>query len=113
MNPCFGANSIRVSPDSNIIASVSIHNGIMLWDVSNGSMLKSFQGHEITKPIAFSQDGIYLASGSYNPCILTWRLDSSSTPTSAEKSLGGVSGVFNSSTGDLFAVASFNQDIRT
>lgn len=112
MNPCFSASSIRFSPDSRIIASVSIHNGIALWDVSNGSMLNSFQGHEITEPIAFSQDGRHLASGSHNPCMFTWSLVSSSAPTAADKSLGGVSGVFNSSTGDVFAVASFHKDMR-
>ncbi len=64
-------NNVAVSPDGNVLASVSDDNTIRLWNVDVGSPTfgqligDPLQGHESNvNSVAFSSDGAILASGS-------------------------------------------------
>ena len=62
------------SPDGQILASDSFDNTIRLWRVSDGSLLRTLEGHtsDMWRPVAFSPDGRTLASGSMDGTIRLW-----------------------------------------
>jgi len=73
--------SVAFSPDSRYIASGSQDKTIKLWDVSNGSEIRSFSGHlsghkGIIYSIAFSPDGKYILSGSNDKTLKLWDVES-------------------------------------
>lgn len=67
---------VAVSPDNNIIASGSKHNGdgiIRLWDVRSGKQTQTIDVHDSeVESVSFNRDGKYLASGSSDESICIW-----------------------------------------
>ena len=67
------ANSVAFSPDGATLASGSWDETVRLWRVSDGSLLRTLEGH--TGPVwsvAFSPDGATLASGSDDGTVRLW-----------------------------------------
>ena len=57
-------HSVAFSPDGQILASGSIDNTVRLWLVSDGTLLRTLEGHTgSVLSVAFSPDGQTLASG--------------------------------------------------
>ena len=70
-------NTVVFSPDGKIAASGSSDNGIKLWNVENGQLIKTLTGHKSgVLALAFSPDGKMLASGSYDETIKLWNIES-------------------------------------
>ncbi|XP_020522852.1 WD40 repeat-containing protein HOS15 isoform X4 [Amborella trichopoda] len=56
-----------------LLASASFDSTVKLWDVEQGVMLSSLNGHkEPVYSVAFSPSGEFLASGSFDKCIHIW-----------------------------------------
>ena len=75
IQPESDALSIAISSDSKILASGLYDKSIKLWNIPDGSLIKTLKGHNSTpKTLAFSPDGKILASGSaeYEGAIILW-----------------------------------------
>ena len=66
----YGVNSVAFSPDGKLLATGS-DNAIRLWDVSTGERLAS-SGVDVGFAVAFSSDGVTLASGDGNGSVKLW-----------------------------------------
>ena len=56
--------SVSFSPDGTIVATGGTDNAIKLWDVFQGSLLRTLTGHaDDVRTVAFSPDGTMIASG--------------------------------------------------
>ena len=77
---CQSAYALTFSPCGRYLASGSWWQGtkkvsIRLWNVATGENIATFWGHSTdVQDLAFSPDGVLLASGSYDGTILLWDL---------------------------------------
>jgi WD40 repeat protein len=70
-----GINCLSFSPDGKIIASGSSENKILLWSVSEKSLLKTLDGHDnYINSIVFSNDGTSLVSGDNHGVVRLWTM---------------------------------------
>src|SRR5262245_53705625 len=70
-------NAIAVSPDNNLLASVSSDHTARLWDSASGKALRTLKGHEgPVRCAAFSPRGKQLATGSNDMTVRLWDVDS-------------------------------------
>ncbi|XP_019618678.1 PREDICTED: WD repeat and SOCS box-containing protein 1-like isoform X4 [Branchiostoma belcheri] len=61
------------SPDAKILASVGQNKTVILWDMSDYSMMRKLTGHQNDVVACdFSPDGALLATGSYDTRVILW-----------------------------------------
>ncbi|HEY0737842.1 MAG TPA: WD40 repeat domain-containing protein [Herpetosiphonaceae bacterium] len=69
------ATLVRFSADSAMLASSAPDLKIRLWNVADGSLLRTLQGHtDYVRALVFSPDGTVLASASGENVIHLWRV---------------------------------------
>jgi WD40 repeat protein len=67
------ATCLAFSPDGQILATGSPDGTVQLWQVADGKLLATFEGHSGTiAGLAFSPDGMLLGSGSDDGTVSLW-----------------------------------------
>jgi len=73
LNQESGVTSVAFSPDGTLLAAGLQDGRVKLWQVSNGKLLFTLEGHAGTvHSLAFSPDGKILASGSDDNTVRFW-----------------------------------------
>lgn len=73
---CENPLDCRTQPDGKTIASGGEDKTITLWDINQGSLLRTLEGHFLNIwSVAFSPDSSRLASGSFDRKIKIWNFN--------------------------------------
>ena len=69
-------HNVSFNGNNNTLASADSNNKLRIWDMKTGELIKTLTGHtrEI-ESIAFSSDGLTLASGSKDGTVLVWDVE--------------------------------------
>lgn len=105
------------TPGGGLLASGSDDRTVIIWDVNTGDRLKTFYGHEkVIWSVAFSIDGLTVASGSQDENIKLWRVDNrecltfrASRPYEGMK-IAGIIGLTDSQKATLKALGAVSTD---
>lgn len=95
--------TVAFSPDGLFGAAAGEDNTVGLWQLSDGQMIRTFEGHSSPiRSITFSPDGSMLASGSADKTVRLWSVKDGSEIYQTE--LDAIEGVAFSPDGTLLAV---------
>src|SRR5262249_38622383 len=68
-------SNVAWSPDSRLLAGGNVSGMVQLWDVTSGQEVCRFTGHRgRVVALAFTRNGLRLASGSDDTTVLIWDL---------------------------------------
>jgi sugar lactone lactonase YvrE len=104
--------SVAFSPDGSLVASGSVDNTLRLWQVSEGSLLRTMLGHPFPiLEVSFSPDGTILATGSTDGILRLWRVSDARLLTTLQGHAGWImslafspDGLFLASSAEDFTV---------
>jgi protein HIRA/HIR1 len=84
---------IAWSPDDRMIASASLDNNVIIWDVETGQQVKTLQGHfGCVKGVAWDPFNVYLATQGEQDGIFIWKTDTWSPHKKIKEPLGELVG---------------------
>lgn len=111
-------NAIAFSPDGTRLAGTSTGNGSSqfntVWDVVSKKTLASFKGHEASgEAIAFSPDGEFFATGSWDGTVKLWNADTGELTQTLRGHSGAVKGLAFERYGKFLASASYDHTVKT
>lgn len=82
--------ALAFSPDGEVLATGSAAGVVQLWEVQDGSLLASLEGHVApVRDLAFSPDGASLVSGGEDSVLKVWHVGQGSEIRSISTSLVG------------------------
>ena len=85
---------------------------IYMWTLISGELIKTFTGHtDIVSSVAFSPNGEYLASGSFDYTILVWKVSRAERILTLRSHSDSVRSVVFSPNGEYLASGSLNMTI--
>ena len=68
-----GVLSMAISPDGKTIATGSCDHKVRLWEITDGTLLRTLTGHgDYVTDLAFSPSGELLASSSTDGTVIIW-----------------------------------------
>lgn len=68
-----GASRVAFSPDGRLLASVSLYETVLVWNVQSGQLLRELAGRDDSaNAVAFDPQGRFLASGSDDCGLRIW-----------------------------------------
>lgn len=104
--------SIAISPDRRMLASGSLDDRILIWDLNTGDQLGTLVGHtNAVNSLAFSPDGRRLISCSDDDSIKIWRFPSGELIRSIQEHSRDVNSIAVSADGTFFASGSEDRTI--
>jgi WD40 repeat protein len=103
--PTSGVKSLAFSPDGSLLASGSYDSTVRLWKVSNGSLIKTFTGHNMpVTAVAFSPDGKLLTSASYDGSIKLYDVEHQQILQTMIENSGAILSLSFSEDGKILAI---------
>ncbi len=106
-------NSVTFSPDGQMLASGADDGTTRLWQVSDGLLLDTLEGHAArVNGVAFSPDGQALASGSQDGTVILWRVSDRELWIPLTGHTGAVNSVAFSPDGEVLASGSTDGTVR-
>jgi len=116
-------NSLAFSPDGETIATGLKDNTVKLWKASDGSLVRSIDGHHEENPkkdaekpeitsVAFSPDGNLLAGGSKDGLVSLWQVSDGGLVNTSKGHTKNISSVFFSADGQAVFSASWDGKVR-
>ena len=106
--------ALAFSPDAKVLASVSLDNTIVLWDVATGRRRATLKGHRGSVLDArFSPDGAVLATGGHDRTIKVWEIAHDPDPEILDAHAGGVEALAFSPDGRTLISAGRDQTIKS
>ena len=108
----FVFEGVAFSPDGKTLACGSMDGTIRFWDLNNGKLKKTLNGHvAFVNNIVYSPDGKFLASGSIDGTILVWNTETWENKQFIENRISAVSCLAYSPDGKFLAAGSKDGDI--
>jgi len=105
--------SVAFSPTGVQLASGATDGTVRLWRVSDGSLVRTLEGHEYgVSSVVFSPDGTLLASGSGDRTVKLWRISDGALVRTLEGHTDGVRSVAFSPDGALLASGSGDRTVK-
>jgi WD40 repeat protein/Flp pilus assembly protein TadD len=104
---------VDFSPDGTLLAVGTKDGIIKLWEVADGSEIRTFAGHSgQIKSVAFSPDGTLLASGSADKTVKLWKVSDSSEIKTLSGHNDEISSIAFSLDGTMLASGSHDGTIK-
>jgi WD40 repeat protein/uncharacterized caspase-like protein len=105
--------TLSFSPDGKLLASASADKTIKLWNVADGSRIRTLTGHgDRVTTLSFRNDGNILASGSADKTIKLWNVADGSLSDTLKGHTDEISAVRFSPDGRLLASGSYDNTLR-
>ena len=109
----YSANSVTISPDSQMLISGGKDGNIKLWNLVTGELLDTLSGHSSSvESVATSPDGQLLYSGSGDSTIKLWKLNTRELLHTFTGHTSSVSSVATSPDGKIIASGSYDKSIK-
>ena len=107
------AVSVAFSPDGALLASASGDRTVQLWQVADGTLLRTLKGHTASVlSVAFAPDGALLASASDDRTVRLWRVADGTPLRTLEGRTDGVQSVAFAPDGALLASGAGDHTVR-
>ncbi len=105
--------NVAFSPDGKSIAAGLDDKTAKIWNISDGSLLKTFEGHTgYVRSVAFSPDGTMLATGSGDKTANVWNISDGSIVTTVKGHTLLITAVLFSPDGQFIFTGSADGTVR-
>jgi RNA polymerase sigma factor (sigma-70 family) len=105
-------NSVSLSPDAKVLATLDTNGPLRLWDVKTGKELKQLSGAYTFGLVRFSPDGKYLLGGGYDKTIRIWDVATGREAQAFGGHQGAVAALVYSPDGKWLATGGEDRTIR-
>ncbi len=105
-------NSVAFAPGGEILAAGSADDLVRLWQVSDGTLLNTLEGHtDAVNSVAFSASGEILASGSEDDTVRLWQVSDGTLLHTLEGHTDAVNSVAFTPDGEILASGSADNSV--
>ncbi len=113
IRPTLTGASVAFSPDGQLLATIGVFETILIYRVSDGSVVRVLTGHtDYVTSVSFSPDGQLLASGSYDNTVKLWQVSDGTLVRTLTGHTDDVTSVSFSPDGQLLASGSWDGAVK-
>jgi WD40 repeat protein len=104
--------ALAMHPTEKRLASAGDDHEVRLWDLDQGSVLRSLAGHtDWVRAVAYSPDGLTLVSAGNDRKLIAWEADSGDLQRTIDLPLSGIAGMEFHPGGGTLAVVGFQAEV--